>query len=328
MHTPELPSEARESFQCRICLGNEVKNLGNPIISPCKCRGSMKFIHLECLKPWIKQRIVVNESFDSTVITWKSLSCELCKAPYPFAVYFNGKVFELVDCKVPEHPYIVFEHSSKGNGDSDSLFIVSFSARSKFKIGRHHDNEIRLNDMSVSRRQAVLSLGSDGVYLEDTGSKFGTLVLMQQPHTLQPKEVFRIQCERTLMELSVERTWSIFSCFTRNSAQTLSPASLCLPEKCLPGNGKHQLLVVRKATYRRLLRDEERLRARTPLSRWKSGVCNARASLNESASQVLKHQKTVSHLFVPSIAAKPSPNVFLTRHRGDNADDVDDRDCQ
>eukprot|EP00826_Nyctotherus_ovalis_P000725 TRINITY_DN10026_c0_g4_i1.p1 TRINITY_DN10026_c0_g4~~TRINITY_DN10026_c0_g4_i1.p1 ORF type:complete len:297 (-),score=50.59 TRINITY_DN10026_c0_g4_i1:155-1045(-) len=286
-------------------------NLGNPIISPCKCRGSMKFIHLECLKPWIKQRIMVSESFDSTVITWKSMNCELCKTPYPFAVYFDGKVFELIDCKVPKCPYIVFEHNSKGAGDTDSLFIVSFSERNKFKIGRHHDNEIRLNDMSVSRRQAVLSLGNDGIYLEDTGSKFGTLILMQRPHTLQPKEVFRVQCERTLMEFSVERAWSLFSYFTRNSTQALSPASLYLPEKCLPGNGKHQLLVVRKATYSRFLRDEERLRAKTPISRWKSGVYNVHGKLNGSAGEVLQHQKTVSHLFVPSAAAKPSPNTCL-----------------
>ena len=34
---------------CRICL-DDAETDDNPFITPCKCSGSMKFIHLECLK--------------------------------------------------------------------------------------------------------------------------------------------------------------------------------------------------------------------------------------------------------------------------------------
>lgn len=37
---------------CRICL-SEDSDKDNPMISPCKCAGTMKFIHLECLKEWL-----------------------------------------------------------------------------------------------------------------------------------------------------------------------------------------------------------------------------------------------------------------------------------
>ena len=37
---------------CRICLSDDYEQ-DNPMISPCKCKGTMKFIHLECLKEWL-----------------------------------------------------------------------------------------------------------------------------------------------------------------------------------------------------------------------------------------------------------------------------------
>jgi E3 ubiquitin-protein ligase DOA10 len=40
-----------ESRNCRICL-DESDTPENPFISPCKCDGSMKFIHLTCLQEW------------------------------------------------------------------------------------------------------------------------------------------------------------------------------------------------------------------------------------------------------------------------------------
>jgi hypothetical protein len=42
---------------CKICLDSEVENENvNPMISPCSCTGSMKDVHLECLKEWIHNK--------------------------------------------------------------------------------------------------------------------------------------------------------------------------------------------------------------------------------------------------------------------------------
>lgn len=40
---------------CRICL-SEDSDMENPLISPCKCSGTMKFIHLDCLKEWLNSK--------------------------------------------------------------------------------------------------------------------------------------------------------------------------------------------------------------------------------------------------------------------------------
>ncbi|CAE6420913.1 unnamed protein product, partial [Rhizoctonia solani] len=52
---PELGTEARppEEKQCRICLAGveEEAELGR-LISPCLCRGSIRYVHVNCLKQW------------------------------------------------------------------------------------------------------------------------------------------------------------------------------------------------------------------------------------------------------------------------------------
>lgn len=46
-------SKSNEHRQCRICYGDssETNTLGR-LISPCQCRGTMKYVHIVCLNEW------------------------------------------------------------------------------------------------------------------------------------------------------------------------------------------------------------------------------------------------------------------------------------
>jgi hypothetical protein len=79
-------SKPRNSLQrqsttavCYVCYDESEDE--NPLISPCKCTGDTKYIHLNCLKRWNtngeKNEIctVLDES--------NSRTCSICKAPYP-----------------------------------------------------------------------------------------------------------------------------------------------------------------------------------------------------------------------------------------------------
>jgi pSer/pThr/pTyr-binding forkhead associated (FHA) protein len=44
------------------------------------------------------------------------------------------------------------------------------------KLGRGHDCEIRITDISVSRNHAIIKFQNGGFYVFDNKSKFGTLV--------------------------------------------------------------------------------------------------------------------------------------------------------
>lgn len=54
---------------CRICFGSESQT-PNELIKPCRCSGSMAFIHLQCLKSWVDCKEQVNPQ------------CEICKTPF------------------------------------------------------------------------------------------------------------------------------------------------------------------------------------------------------------------------------------------------------
>ena len=66
---------------CRICLSEENES-SDPLINPCKCSGSMKYIHLECLRKWLINKIEIVEDEVIRIYAWKDLNCELCKGPF------------------------------------------------------------------------------------------------------------------------------------------------------------------------------------------------------------------------------------------------------
>lgn len=59
------------------------------------------------------------------------------------------------------------------------------NGRDFVRIGRGHDSEIRITDISVSRYHALIRRNFRGEYvLEDNLSKFGTLVMLRKPYQL------------------------------------------------------------------------------------------------------------------------------------------------
>jgi hypothetical protein len=56
---------------CRFCL-SEDNERSNPLLSPCLCAGTMKFVHRNCLIQW---RTVTTFNMFKT-------NCQLCHAPY------------------------------------------------------------------------------------------------------------------------------------------------------------------------------------------------------------------------------------------------------
>ena len=47
---------------CRICYMEEMDKKINPLIKPCKCSGSMKYIHYECLLHWLKTKVLISKN--------------------------------------------------------------------------------------------------------------------------------------------------------------------------------------------------------------------------------------------------------------------------
>ena len=63
---------------CRICFSDDIDK-ENPLISPCKCSGSMQYVHLKCLRQWLSRNENKKIGPFVTSYTWKAFHCELCK---------------------------------------------------------------------------------------------------------------------------------------------------------------------------------------------------------------------------------------------------------
>lgn len=65
---------------------------------------------------------------------------------------------------------------------SKYIYLVSLDTdKTQFKFGRAHDNDIRINDISVSRFHASIKREKGNLILVDNNSKFGTLALVNKP---------------------------------------------------------------------------------------------------------------------------------------------------
>lgn len=65
---------------CRICLDNEDQNL---MISPCRCNGSMQFVHTSCLNEWRSQ-------------SYNSDKCTICNQYYTIRYERKLSTFECI----------------------------------------------------------------------------------------------------------------------------------------------------------------------------------------------------------------------------------------
>ena len=82
----------------------------NPLISPCKCNGSMKFIHIECLREWLNSKSSFKENNSVKTYCWKALECELCKLRFPDRINSEkGVSIELISFEKPISEYLVLE---------------------------------------------------------------------------------------------------------------------------------------------------------------------------------------------------------------------------
>ncbi|NXM80207.1 MARH7 ligase, partial [Oenanthe oenanthe] len=65
-------SEDEEGDLCRICQMSSASS-DNLLIQPCKCTGSLRYVHQECMKKWLQSKINSGSSLEAVT------TCELCK---------------------------------------------------------------------------------------------------------------------------------------------------------------------------------------------------------------------------------------------------------
>ena len=223
---------------CRICYLEEDNKRLNPLIKPCKCSGSMKYIHYECLLHWLKTKLIIdkkpfvdNDYYD--IYRLDLLECELCKNHLLNYIRHNNKIYSLIDYqrldaqiekllskngKTPSRKennnYIIFDDILPGKNGFLCRYLVKFNEDNTLKIGRALDNQLILNDISVSRNHCLIRIDQGyNLILEDCNSKFGSLVLIQAEEIeILKGKTLTIQSGTNYFSFKLELPSKLFSC--------------------------------------------------------------------------------------------------------------------
>ena len=181
---------------CSLCfkLNSDEEN---PLIRLCNCN---KYIHYKCLKEQLAKKIEEKENIKNTVKKYiiQKFNCEICLKPYQFRFRipeFN-RIYKLIDLTLPkEKNYICLESLDyiKDNNNIKTFYVVQLNDE-KITIGRKFNNDIIVNDISISKEHAILKYykNNGNLFLENKKGKFGTLVLVRGNIKLKGKTCLQI----------------------------------------------------------------------------------------------------------------------------------------
>lgn len=200
--TDSQDSDTSQSAQCRVCLA-EGDEVDNPLISPCACTGSMKHVHYMCQQRWLESRMNEQTSTSFKAYNWKSLDCELCKKALPISFITCGKAFDSGFAEKLENPSLVMESVDREKSTNKGVMALKLEAGTSIKMGRGHESDIRITDISVSRVHCSLKDEGGSFYLSDETSKFGTLVKVQDALTLTQDCELTLQAGRSILRIEV-----------------------------------------------------------------------------------------------------------------------------
>ena len=184
----------RNDIQCRICFTNDESI--SPLISPCSCTGSSKYIHLLCLQQWLKSKIKLDykEIKENLISAYKyqPAQCEICKEYMPDFIKKNNKLYEICNyhsnSEKNEESYFTLETIGSVKNKEKYIYdiiIKSEESNSTFTIGRYNESDIRLVDNTISRVHSILTVVNNKLYIKDMNSKFGTGILLQNNNNFQ-----------------------------------------------------------------------------------------------------------------------------------------------
>ena len=204
---------------CRICYLEE-ETESNPLIQPCLCSGSLKYIHLDCLKKWIGTRNWTRVENNENVCIYliKEIDCELCKNKLPDYIRHKNKLYKIIEFKIDFKNYISFENLTLDKQKNKFIYVINLDKKKDIKIGRGHEANIILSDISVSRVHCLLNVYNKNVYLQDNEAKYGTLVLVQTPRLNIIDNIdLNLQIGRSFINCKNKTPFKLFKCCDNNN---------------------------------------------------------------------------------------------------------------
>jgi hypothetical protein len=122
------------------------------------------------------------------------------------SINHDGNFHNLIYTTPENQNYVILEslNSIKENAYPLSVHVLMFlddPDYNSYSLGRGHEADVRISDISVSRLHAKIFMKNNNYIIEDLSSKFGTLVLSTDPIEIKEENKV-IQIGRTLISVS------------------------------------------------------------------------------------------------------------------------------
>ncbi len=202
-------------YNCRICYRND-SDLNDPLISPCKCSGSMSYIHYKCLKSCIEAKIQKKKEENFISYYWKNFNCEICLFPYPKYIKYKNLKYSLVDIDTSNfNQYCICDYSlfddNKKKSFHRGFIIFKFDDDNEITLGRNQSNGIKLKDISVSRKHCYIIKRNGKLFIKDLNSKFGTLKYIKDKYEILIGQNIDLLSGKNRFLVNLSKKWSFLN---------------------------------------------------------------------------------------------------------------------
>ena len=200
---------------CYMCFDEE-DTVDNPMITPCKCSGDTKYVHVECLRKWHTAEADNQICFLSSV----DATCSVCKSTFKSDFKLrDGRQVKLFKSSL-EPPYVSLLVATKHEMAQrlfNTRFQLSFSTLMKpdgrnatrpLLLGRSSGSDMVLDYRTVSARHAAIRFKNGEFIFTDAGSSNGSYLYLRRPLELSPSQAVQFRLGRSMISMKVVNKWN------------------------------------------------------------------------------------------------------------------------
>ncbi|KAL3924571.1 MAG: hypothetical protein SGILL_000968 [Bacillariaceae sp.] len=200
---------------CYMCFDEEDSE-GNPLITPCKCSGDTKYVHVDCLRKWHTAEADNQICFLSSV----DATCSVCKSTFKSDFKLkDGRQVKLFKSSL-EPPYVSLLVATKHEMAQrlfNTRFQLSFSTLMKpdgrnatrpLLLGRSSGSDMVLDYRTVSARHAAIRFKNGEFIFTDAGSSNGSYLYLRRPLELSPSQSVQFRLGRSMISMKVVNKWN------------------------------------------------------------------------------------------------------------------------
>lgn len=209
------PMPVGDSPVCYMCFDEE-DTAENPMITPCKCSGDTKFVHVDCLRKWHTAEADNQICFLSSV----DATCSVCKTTFKSDFKLkDGRQVKLFKSSL-EPPYVSLLVATKHEMAQrlfNTRFQLSFSTLLKpdgrngtrpLLLGRSSGSDMVLDYRTVSARHASIRFKNGEFIFQDAGSSNGSYLYLRRPLQLSPSQAVQFRLGRSMISMKVVNKWN------------------------------------------------------------------------------------------------------------------------